>query len=228
MPQTRRSLGPTLALLLLTLLALGCSGSDDADQPAAAQLAASDFQVSSSKFTEIRPKVRIPDEHTCYGDNLSPPLNWSGAPDGTRSLALIADDVDHRAGNWVHWILYNIPADVTELTTGIATTTDVLPDGMTQGTNDERLPGYAGPCPPPVFIRWDPGEGGATPEPAHKYVFTLYALDTELDLAAGATKSKLLDAMDGHILAQAEIVGKYQTKPTTIHKGDLTPTATAP
>ena len=88
MPQTRRSLGPTLALLLLTLLAWGCSGSDDADQPAAAQLAASDFQVSSSKFTEIRPKVRIPDEHTCYGDNLSPPLNWSGAPDGTSTVSI--------------------------------------------------------------------------------------------------------------------------------------------
>lgn len=198
-----------ILVLLLTLIAWGCSSSDDGGQPAAALLA-SDFQVTSPNFSDVRPKKRIPIQNTCYGENLSPPLLWSGAPEGTQSYALISEDIDHQTGTWVHWVMYNIPASVTEVAEGISTSTAVLPDGTTQGTNDERLPGYAGACPPANLINYTRG-GGPYEEPAlaHRYYFTLYALDSELGLAAGATKDELLSAMEGHILAQADTIGKY-------------------
>ena len=194
--------------LLLALFALGCSGADD--QPAASLLS-TDFQLEAP-FTEVRPKVRIPMKYTCYAENLSPPLSWSGAPEGTMSYALIGEDLDHSAGLWEHWVIYNIPASVTELAEGISTSTEVLPDGTTQGKNAYKTTGYDGPCPVQIII---PGEGenyndDTMQEPAHKHRFTLYALDVDLGLAAGENKHKLLKAMDGHILAQAETVGKFQ------------------
>ena len=90
----------------------------------------------------MRPRVRIAKEYTCYGDNLSPPLEWSGAPEGTLSFALIGDDIDHHTGTWAHWVLYNIPPTVTELTEGITTSTAELPDGTVQGLNDYKNVGY--------------------------------------------------------------------------------------
>ena len=112
-------------VLLLALVAWGCSSSDDTDQPAAAELLDSDFQMGSPNFSEVRPKVRIPKKNTCHGENQSPPLDWSGAPDGTNSFALIAENMDYglkadfygraaasETGIWVHWVLYNIPSSV--------------------------------------------------------------------------------------------------------------------
>ena len=212
MPQLRAML--SICGLLLALVAWGCSSSDDSGDLPAAALLASDFQLVAP-FTEIRPKVRIPKKYTCHGENLSPPLVWSRAPEGTRSYALIAQDVDHQTGDWVHWVMYNIPADVTELAEAIPTTTDLLPDGTTQGTNDLRSIGYDGPCPEQIVIPGT-GQGGVNTEdrrdrePAHKYTFLLYALDTELGLAPGSTKAELVSAMEGHVLAQAETVGKFQ------------------
>ena len=209
--------------VMAALIAMGCSSSsDDASSgKAASQSKESSFQISSSSFTEIRPKKRISKENTCYGENLSPPLNWSGVPYGTKSFALIVDDVDHRAGNWTHWVIYNIPSDTRGLATGIPTTTLILPDGTTQGTNDDRLPGYNGPCLPPVFVRWDDGERGAKPEPPHRYVFTLYALDTTLTLGPGATRSKLFDAIQQHIIGQTETKSKSVGITVTDHKKEL-------
>ena len=198
------------APILLAVAVAGC-GADEPGAKAAAQQAAvaSSFQVISPNFSEIRPRVRIPPKHTCLEGDASPPLTWSGAPPGTVSLALIADDPENESGLWVHWVLYNIPPDVTGLPEGVPTTTDVLPDGTTQGVNHFRRTGYGGPCPPPNIIRcWD-----HVGEPPHKYYFKLYALDTEVGLAAGATKEELLDAMDDHILAVAQTVGKFIRAP---------------
>ena len=198
--------------VLLAFVAWGCSGSDDADQPAAALLA-SDFQVVSANFSEVRPRKRIPQEHTCYGENVSPPLSWSNAPPGTRSLAMIADEPENDAGPWAHWVLYNIPAAVTELAQGIPTTTGELPDGTRQGTNDYKGPGYSGPCPAPLSMAQGGFDNSIRGDhiPPSLYNFRLYALDSMVDLPAGASRGELESAIEGHVLAQADTAGKYTT-----------------
>ena len=219
--------------VVLALVATACSGDDDSDKAAASQpgsaeeLFVSGFRLDSPSFQQkARPYVRIPPANSCYGDNLSPPLGWTEAPDGTESFALVAEDVDHHTGIWVHWVLYNIPAEVTGLPEGIPTTTDVLPDGTTQGTNDDRQPGYQGACPPPNIINyWAPGT--TSREPPHKYEFTLYALDGEIGLAPRATKKELLKAMDGHILGEAKTVGKYTSPQLNKEKTEVRLTQTA-
>lgn len=209
--------------LLLALVAGGCSSSDDA--PAAAQpVAEASLDVSSPNFREnVRPRKRIPKENSCYGENISPPLHWSGVPEGAKSLALIVEepqDVRTEEAYYniaasfgsVHWVLYNIPTDVTGLPEAVPTTTDVLPDGTIQGVNDVTKPsqvGYSGPCPPPSLVRMSI-QPGQTSDPPHEFFFKLYALDAELDLAPGATKDELTAAMEGHILAHGETTGKYQ------------------
>ena len=223
---TLRTLAAT-PVLLLALVAWGCSGSDDADQPAAAQpVAFASLVVSSPVFTEIRPRVRIPKKHTCYGENISPPLIWSGVPQGTKSLALMVEEPDTKETEVaspqiattfgaVHWLLYNIPPDVTGLPEGVPTSTDVLPDGTIQGVNtlkeETQQMGYSGPCPPPTVVRRIHNRvAGRTGDLPHGYYFKLYALDTELDLAPGATRDDLTAAMEGHILAYGETFGKGQ------------------
>ena len=217
MPLKRRLAIILGAILILALAVAGCGGADEGEAKAAAQqpAAASSFQIVSPNFTEIRPRVRIPPKHTCVEGDASPPLSWSGAPPGTVSLALIADDPENEAGLWVHWVLYNIPPDVNELPEGVPTTTDVLPDGTIQGVNDFKRTGYGGPCPPlrissePTLVQAGVDPKLSSTKKPHKYYFRLYALDTDIGLAAGATKDELLDAMDGHILAEAQTVGKY-------------------
>ena len=205
-------------VVLLAFVAWGCSGSNDADDAAAAaqvdaqkHLSTSGFRLDSASFQEkVRPYVRMPNDSTCYGGNTSPALTWSDAPVGTVSLALIAEDVDHHTGDYVHWVLYNIPPGATELPEGISTSTEVLPDGTTQGTNDKRAIGYFGPCPPRSIIhKWDMTK---KIEPPHRYYFRLYALDTELSLGPGAKDEELMSAIEGHILAQANTMGKF-TRP---------------
>ena len=210
-----------LCSLLLAMVAWGYSSADDdAGQPVAA-LVASDFQLKAP-FQEVRPRVRIAKEYTCYGDNLSPPLEWSGAPEGTLSFALIGDDIDHHTGTWAHWVLYNIPPTVTELTEGITTSTAELPDGTVQGLNDYKNVGYQGPCPLPTNISFWPwvGKEKASDGP-HKYVFTLYALDTKVSLPSGANREQLMSEVEGHILAQTDTVGKFQVAPNTEMKQDF-------
>jgi len=136
----------------------------------------------------------IPPKYTCDGANISPPLQWQGVPEGTKSLALINDDPDAPMGTWVHWVVFNVGAEVAALAEHIPTD-KTLAGGTMQGTNDFGKIGYGGPCPP---------------RGAHRYFFRIYALDTRLDLEAGARKSSLLKAMEGHILAQGELVGKYE------------------
>ncbi len=135
----------------------------------------------------------IPKRYTCDGEDISPPLSWSEPPEKTQSFALIMDDPDAPMGTWVHWVIYNIPATARSLPEGVPADGD-LPDGSRHGRNSWRRLGYGGPCPP---------------SGTHRYFFKLYALDTVLPLAAGATKEELLKAMEGHIVAQAELMGRY-------------------
>jgi Raf kinase inhibitor-like YbhB/YbcL family protein len=137
----------------------------------------------------------IPKKFTCEGEDVSPPLSWQGTPFGAKSLSLIADDPDAPAGNWTHWVLFDLPPTTTGLPENVAKV-DQLPTGGKQGRNDFRKTGYGGPCPPP-------GK-------AHRYFFKLYALDGSLDLPAGASKAQVEQGMQGHILGTAELMGKYK------------------
>ena len=149
-----------------------------------------EIKITSTAFEN---GANIPVKYTCDGEDVSPPLRWEGVPDGAKSLALICDDPDAPMGTWVHWVLFNIPPDVTELPEKILSQPN-LDNGAVHGINDFRNYGYGGPCPP----------GGT-----HRYFFKIYALDTTLDLKPGVTKSQLLDAMEGHILAKGELMGRY-------------------
>ena len=139
----------------------------------------------------------IPARFTCDGPDLSPPLRWTGVPEGARTIALIGDDPDASAGAWVHWVLFDLPATATELAEGLPKAETVAGGGR-QGHNDFRRVGYGGPCPP----RGKP----------HRYFFKIYALDSELHLKAGVTKQELLRAMQGHILAEGQLMGLYQRR----------------
>jgi len=149
-----------------------------------------DVKVSCAAFKE---EGMIPGKYTCDEDDVSPPLAWDSIPEGTKMLALICDDPDAPMGTWVHWVLFNLPGDISDLPENIPPERE-LESGAKQGTNDFGRIGYGGPCPP----------GGT-----HRYYFKLYALDAELDLEAGAKKPQLLEAMEGHILAEGQLMGKY-------------------
>jgi Raf kinase inhibitor-like YbhB/YbcL family protein len=151
------------------------------------------ISVSSSAFQE---GGTIPAKYTCDGNDVSPPLKWTGAPEGTKSIALICDDPDAPMGTWVHWVMWNIAPSVRELAENVPPKPD-LPDGSRQGISDFRRPGYGGPCPP---------------SGVHRYYFKVYALDTVLDLPTGAKKADLLKAMKGHILTEGQLMGRYSRR----------------
>jgi len=148
------------------------------------------FELTSTAFAPGEP---IPRKYTCDGENISPPLEWRDAPQNAKSFALIADDPDAPIGTWVHWVLYNLPGETHALPQALPSDAR-LPDGSQNGKNSWGQMGYGGPCPP----------GGT-----HRYFFKLYALDAALALDAGASKEQLLQAMEGHILAQTEVMGLY-------------------
>ena len=153
------------------------------------------MELTSSAFA---PNTDIPTLYTCEGSDLSPPLAWTGVPPGTRSLALIVDDPDAPDPaapkmTWVHWVLYNLPPDTPGLTADMVT--ERLPAGTREGLNDWQRTGYGGPCPP---------------IDRHRYIHKLYALDVRLPVLWTATKATLEEAMQGHILAQCELVGYYR------------------
>jgi Raf kinase inhibitor-like YbhB/YbcL family protein len=155
------------------------------------------MQLTSPDFTEGGP---IPTAHTCEGPDRSPTLDWTGAPEGTKSFALIVDDPDAPDPaapkmTYVHWVLYNIPASVNRL--GEAVSRLALPSGTREGLNDWKRTGYGGPCPPIG---------------RHRYFHKLYALDTVLPDLEKPTKARLEEAMKGHVLAQATLMGTYKKK----------------
>lgn len=148
------------------------------------------IHVSSTAFDE---GARIPRKYTGEGEDVSPPLAWTGAPDGTREFALICDDPDAPTPDpWVHWVLYRIPGNANSLAEGTS-------GGAVEGKNDFGKTGYGGPMPPV-------GHG------MHNYYFHIYALDTQLELKPGISKDQLLAAMEGHIIAQGRLVGTYERR----------------
>ena len=148
--------------------------------------------VTSPAF---RPGGPIPRHFTGDGMDVSPPLAWAGVPPEAKSLAVVCEDPDAPRGTWVHWLLYDLPRGTRALPEAVPADPD-LDDGSHQGTNDFGYVGYGGPAPP----------RGA----AHRYVFTVYALDAELGLPAGAKKAEVLAAMAGHVLAEGAVEGTYQ------------------
>ena len=149
------------------------------------------FRLTTTAF---RNDGLIPEKFTCDGPDTSPELAWTDPPAGTEALALIVDDPDAPGGTFVHWVLYDLPASTRSLAEGQAPDRQ-FSSGARQGQNDFGRIGYKGPCPPKGTL--------------HHYFFKLYALDAKTNLKAGASKAKLDRAMDGHILAQAQVVGRF-------------------
>jgi Raf kinase inhibitor-like YbhB/YbcL family protein len=149
------------------------------------------LQLSSSAFAN---EGTIPAKFTCDGSNISPALSWTEPPAGTKSFAIIIEDKYAPPASFIHWVIYNIPASTRALQEAVPTEAQ-LSDGSLQGKNSAGTPGYQGPCPP---------------SGTHRYVFTLYALDSMLSLSGSANKLGLTLAMDGHILSTAELIGTFR------------------
>ena len=187
-----------LTFLLIVLPLAGCANrSQLVTQPPPANTSTNnkaEIKLTSSAFSEGQP---IPRAYTCDGVNISPPLEWSGVPKTARTIAIVCDDPDAPdapGGTWVHWVLYNLPADNIGLVENLPAT-ERLKAGGFQGTNDFGKIGYGGPCPP---------------SGTHRYFFHVYALDSELPLNAGTTKAELMKAMEGHTLLQGQLMGTYR------------------
>ena len=177
-----------LCLMLLGMLAAGCAS----QKTALSEEDAMALSLSSPLFQEGE---KIPVKYTCDGQDISPPLMWGKPPPGTQAFALIMDDPDAPGGVFTHWVIFNLPVDSRELPEAVPRENQ-LENKALQGMTGFGRVGYGGPCPPTG--------------PAHHYLFSLYALDQPLDLNAGASKRQVLDAMQGHILAQGQLTGVYK------------------
>ena len=184
-------------LLLAAILLSSCKG----ETPSSNNIQPSN-QATGGKKMEMKVTSKafqdggmIPKQYTCDGANISPPIAWDSVPEKTKSIALIADDPDAPGKTWVHWVAFNIPASAHEIPENVPAQENISGGGK-QGTNDFKKVGYGAPCPP----------SGS----AHRYYFKLFALDTELTQDSSATKDQLLKAMDGHVLGEGQLMGKYQ------------------
>lgn len=155
---------------------------------------AADAQQSLQLTSSSVQDGKIPKKYTCEGADISPELAWTAPPAATKSFALIVTDPDAPSGTFTHWVLYNIPAGARSLAAGLPRLAQ-LADGPRQGRNDFGKPGYGGPCPPRGT--------------EHRYIFTLYALGTSVDLPLGATREQVERAIKGHVLAQGELTARY-------------------
>lgn len=179
-----------LLLVVLTVFS-SATGSCANEAPATYKDTGEILSLSSNVFSE---GGKIPVQYTCDGEDISPPLAWGESPEETQAFVLIVDDPDAPGGVFTHWVLYNIPGNIRQLNEGVPTR-EQLDNGTLQGENDFGRIGYNGPCPP---------RG-----PAHRYCFTLYALDKVLDVKSGLSKRQLLETMDGCVLAQGQLIGTY-------------------
>ena len=179
-----------LIFLALVTVVAGCS---PASQAGGGSEGGDGMQIQLSS-TAFKDGAMIPVIYTCDGKNISPPLSWTEAPQGSKSIALIVDDPDAPAGTWVHWVVFNLPSSISSLSEGASSLGSQEPFG-TAGMNSSQKIGYGGPCPP----KGKP----------HHYFFKLYALDIILGLKSGASKADVEKAMQGHILAQGQLMGTY-------------------
>jgi len=185
----------SIVFITILLTVIACASGEPAETEKPGQAETKDtlktggemtFELTSSGFNR---GDTIPDKYTCTGEDISPALSWNDPPDSTVEFALICDDPDVPVGVWSHWIVYSIPVDVRGIPEGEKNIPGI------EGKNDFGRTNYGGPCPPP-------GK-------PHRYFFTLYALDTKVDLKVGATRKEILAAIDGHIIAKAELMGFY-------------------
>jgi Raf kinase inhibitor-like YbhB/YbcL family protein len=190
--------GRTMAIVVIVLTAgllapvFGAGASSEGIRPAGKEgIAVTKLELTSTAFKEGE---TIPKKFTCVDANVSPPLRWSSPPARTKSLALLCEDPDAPVGLWVHWVLWGLPPDSTSLPEGVPPE-KILSNKTRQGRNDFKKIGYGGPCPPP-------GK-------PHRYFFKLYALDSALNLEPGATRNDLLKAIEGHLIAQGELMGRF-------------------
>ena len=183
-PRERRFILAIVFLVACYAVAAGCEAGSQRGVTMRLELQSSDFASGAN----------IPKQFTCDAADISPALTWNDPPAATQSFALIADDPDAPVGTWVHWVLFDLPANARALPQNVPKQ-EQLSDGSRQGRNDFGKIGYGGPCPPP--------------SKPHRYFFKLYALDTKLNLKPGATKKDVERAMQGHILAQGEWMGRY-------------------
>ncbi len=174
-----------VALMLASAIFPGCHASTVLGQ------GKPDLQLTSPSFAN----GEIPKKFTCDGDDASPQLEWVAPPAGTQSFALTVVDHDAPLGSFVHWVLYDVPPETRSLPQSVPKQ-EQLPDGSRQGQNDFDKIGYAGPCPP---------RGSS-----HRYTFSLYALDSKLNVAPGATRTQLESAVKGHILAAGQLIARYK------------------
>jgi hypothetical protein len=187
---------PNLALYLASaclapILLCSCANKPDNGNNANRGEAKMEVKITSTAFQE---GGMIPKQYTCDGQDISPPLAWDSVPPSAKTVALIADDPDAPGKTWVHWVVFDLPASAKGLPENVAAQ-ETLAGGGKQGTNDFRKVGYGGPCPP---------------SGTHRYYFKVYVLDTDLGLDSKTTKDRLLKAMEGHIIAQGQLLGRYQ------------------
>ena len=182
-----------IGFALCCVMFSSCAGRQ---QPVAQPASTPKEDKAEIKLTSVAFKdgQSIPAPYTCDGVNISPPLEWSGLPKTTKTVAIIVEDPDAPSGTWVHWVLYNLPADNIGLVENVPASENLKAGGF-QGKNDFGKIGYGGPCPP---------------SGTHHYFFKIYALDSELPLKAGATKAELMKAMEGHIVLEGQLMGTYR------------------
>jgi Raf kinase inhibitor-like YbhB/YbcL family protein len=180
-----------LSMLLLMSCARVPPAPSQLPTPVAPQENKMEIKLTSTAFKEGQP---IPRQYTCDGVNVSPPLEWTGVPKTAKTVAIIADDPDAPSGTFVHWVLYNLPAENIGMVENLPPTENLKAGGF-QGKNNFEKIGYGGPCPP---------------SGTHRYFFKIYALDSELPLKAGATKAEVEKAMESHIVAQGQLMGTYR------------------
>ncbi len=182
-----------LGLLLVILLLAGCGAppGPKSVEPAVRATSPTSMSIASASFTPGQP---IPKRFSSYGENISPELHWENVPAGTKSLAIVCRDPDAPGRTFTHWIIFNIPPDLQRLEEGVSGSARLL-SGIVEGQNDFGRVGYGGPRPPAG---------------THRYYFDIYALDTKLELGQSATAGQLMQAMAGHILGQASVMGTYR------------------
>jgi Raf kinase inhibitor-like YbhB/YbcL family protein len=178
-------------LIVMSAVCLGHGGMWYASEAMASEAAKLD--VSSSAFQE---GATIPKLYTCDGNNTSPPLKWGFVPERTQSIAVICDDPDAPGGTFVHWVLFNLPPETQGLPENVPAGR-TLANGAKQGNGTSKKTGYFGPCPP---------------SGVHRYFFKVYALDSKINLDSGITKNQLLNAMEGHVLAEGRLIGTYKRR----------------
>ena len=218
-----------VATALLAALAVGCSTGGDTgtesvhpgEVGAAADVVLPEEYVLAQHFelsinvtsSQFNTKRRIPRKYSCTEEDVSPPITWSEVPEGTVSLALVVDSDQIPGIPWVHWIVWGIPPDARGLPEAITNTPEAPSIGpkVRQGTNTDKEVGWSGPCPGPVRLDFH-GADATGVKPVKTYSFKLYALDTDIELGAEATKQDLLRAMDGHILSGGELLGEHVSK----------------